>query len=441
MHLRTYTFTQARVGAYVGSVNTTATYSENVYHPKIISKAYERFEAKFGIRLKEYSVAEIDERLEHLPKPNDKGRLVHPLTKEQKEFVTNEQVVTQFNFSYWAERYAWFVHDPAMGGGMGRFEPWESQRVAMAKVAALQLEQWERAERGETTDGIRLVEHKGRQQGFTEKDCLYIMHRITRRQLQRGIAASVDDDKIQELYDRHKTIYDNLPWFLKPGIKYDTKAQDWQLEDTGGQILYQTATQKGGIGQGRQRDIGQFTEMSAWDQAAGWDTTRVQFELQFVPTLPQSKWTLFFTESTSMTRGDWWHGFTDRVRRKRVPGWTYLFVPYYAQEHKYTRTPPADWQPSELTKRHIRRVWDTSQEFLGRHVMLTKPQAYWYETEYEAAREARALNLFLTNRCATPEESFQHATRSAFEPELLDALRKATTQPGMYEVALEGVGL
>lgn len=411
-----------------------------IYHKRIIEQAIERFEAKFHKKLKRYTVAEVDERLADLPKPDAKGKLRRALTAEENDFVTNEQVMTQFSFEYWASRYAYFIHDPALGGGLKRFTPWESQRVAMDKVAELQLDQWERAERGHTTDGIRLVEHKGRQQGFTEKDCLYILHRVTRRSLQRGIAASVDDDKKQELYDRHKTIYDNLPWFLKPGIKYDVKAQDWQLTDTDSQILYQTATQKGGIGQGRQRDIGQFTEMSSWDLAAGWDTTRVQFELQFVPTLPQSKWTLFFTESTSRVRGDWWHDFTDRVRRNRVPGWTYLFVPYYAQDAKYTRTPPEGWQPSELTKRHIRRVWDTSPEFVKRHVMLTKDQAYWYESEYEAAREARALNLFLTNRCATPEESFQHATSSAFDTELLDALRKSTTNPGLYEIALERAG-
>ncbi len=265
-----------------------------------------------------------------------------------------------------------------------------------------------------------------------------MIHRLTRRAHQRGLAASIDDDKIQELYDRHKTLYDNLPWYLKPGIKYDVKSQDWQLLDTESQMLYQTATQKGGIGQGRQRDIGQFTELASWDQVTN---TAYQFELQFVPTLPQSKWTLFVAESTALTRGDWFHGFTDRLRRGRKPGWIYTFIPYYAMEKKYTRTPPEGWQPAELTKRHLRRVWDTSEEFLGRQVMLTKEQAYWYESEYESAREARALNFFLTNYCATPEESFQHATRGAFDTELLDALRKSTTNPGMYEIAFERAGL
>lgn len=408
-----------------------------MYHPKIIQDTRERFEAATGRKLIEYSVAQVDDYLQRIPVPNQKGRWPRPLTPEEQAFIFNEQVLTGFSFMYWAERYAWFVLDPIEGGGLGRFRPWESQRIAMEKLAKLQLEQWERATKGETTEGMRMVWHKGRQQGFTELGCLFMVHRMTRRQHQRGLSASVDDDKIQELYDRHKIIWENLPWFLKPQIKYDVKSQDWQLLDTDAQMLYQTSTQKGGIGQGRQRDIGQFTEMASWDQAAGWDTTRVQFELQFVPTLPQSKWTLFFTESTSLVRGDWWHDFCERTRRNRKPGWTYQFVPYYTEAKKYRRTPPFGWEPLEMTVKHMRHVWDTSVEFVGKNVMLSKEQAYWYESEHEAAREGRSLNLFLTNYPATPDESFQHATRSAFDTELLDELRKQTLAPGVYEAEFD----
>lgn len=410
-----------------------------MYAAKVIEAACERFEAKFETKLIRYTLPQIDEWLARLPKINDKGKLNRSLTKPELDFVTNEQVLTQYDFDYWARRYAWFIWDPAYGGGLNRFTPWDSQRIALDTIARVQLDQWERSARGETTDGIRYIVHKGRQQGITEWVCLLMVHRMTRRMHQRGLAASVDDDKVQELYDRHKLLYDNLPWFLKPGIKFDTKAQDWQLTDTESQMLYQTATQKGGIGQGRQRDIGQFTELASWDAAAGWDLTRQQFELQFVPTLPQSKWTMFVGESTSLVRGDWFNDFTDRVRRGRKPGWVYSFIPYYALEKKYTRTPPEDWQPNELTKRHIRRIWDTSPEFIGRNVMLTKEQAYWYESEYESSREGRSLNLFLTNYPITPEESFQHMARSAFDVELLDELRKGTRAPSMYETAFEGL--
>jgi hypothetical protein len=411
-----------------------------MYHPKVIEQACEKFEARYRRRLIRYSVAQVDEWQERLPKMRVDGKgLTRGVTKEEQDFITNEQVLTQFDFLYWASRYAYFVQDPVMGGGLNRYVPWESQDVAMKTLQRLQLDQWERAERGETTDGIRVVMHKGRQQGMTEMGVLLMVHRLTRRMHQRGLSASIDDDKIQELYDRHKTVYDHLAPYLKPALKYDVKSQDLQMEDTESQMLYQIATQKGGIGQGRQRDIAQFTELASWDSVAGWDTTRVQLELQFAPTLPQSVWTLFFGESTSLVRGDWFHDFCDRLRRDRKPGWTYQFIPYYAMQKKYTRTPPVGWEPSELAMRHARRVHETSGEFLGRSVMLNREQLYWYESEYEAAREAHALNLFLTNYCATPEESFQHATRSAFDTELLDFFRKHTVQPGMYDLEFDKV--
>ena len=51
----------------------------------------------------------------------------------------------------------------------------------------------------------------------------------------------------------------------------------------------------------------------------------------------------------------------------------------------------------------------------------------------EEYRTAGRLNYFLSNYCATPEESFQHSGESAFDPELLDELRLRTRPGDAYE--------
>ena len=123
------------------------------------------------------------------------------------------------------------------------------------------------------------------------------MHRLTTQRDRRALAASVDDDKIQEMYDRDKLIYDNLPWWLKPPIQYDTKAASITLGDVNSRILYQVSSQKSGIGVGRQIDIHHLTELSTWLNPSA-------VELDFFPTIPRSLATFGLEESTPYGRGN-----------------------------------------------------------------------------------------------------------------------------------------
>ena len=83
---------------------------------------------------------------------------------------------------------------------------------------------------------------------------------------------------------------------------------------------------------------------------------------------------------------------------------------------------------------HAQKVHDTSPEYVGRAVMLPRENLYWWETTRESYRKGDKLNFFLTNFSATPEESFQHSTQSAFSAEFLAELRDRT-RPGVpYEI-------
>jgi hypothetical protein len=157
-------------------------------------------------------------------------------------------------------------------------------------------------------------------------------------------------------------------------------------------------------------------------------------ELDFFPALPLGINTMCILESTANGMGGWWYDFTEDVRRGLQRRWHYIFAPWYIEPRKNRAHPPLDWNPSDMTMKHARKVYETSREYTGTDVLLEREQLYWYETERAAALRRGKLNLFLTNYCATPEESFQHTGNSQFSVETLERIRLGTIQPSYYEV-------
>jgi len=399
-----------------------------VYSERVTQANLEKLEAKLSLRLVRFEAAKVADLTAHLTalqKPN--GELKRPLSKEESAFIRNERILSQLDFSYWAERYCTIALDAVEGGGVGKLRMWESQRVLMARIAAQEEKGVDARARGETADGILVVDHKDRQVGHTMLARALLMHRLTTMKHTRGMAASVDEDKVQELYDRDKLIYTHLPWFIQPRLGFDVKAEHLYFEGLGCRLLYQQGKQQSGLGQGRQFDVSHVTEVASLPYPE-------MLEHDFFPALPQHPYTLCILESTAQGRGNYWHDFTERVRRGRTTRWIYVFVPYYAEKKKYRRSPPLDWSPSDLTLMHAKKVYATSKEFVGQDVLLSKETLYWYETTRQEYQDAGKLNLFLTNYAATPEESFQHTTISAFSVEVIEKLRLGTRRGRPYEV-------
>jgi len=332
--------------------------------------------------------------------------------------------MSMLDFLYWAERYCTIQQD---GGGICKLVPWESQCLLLDAMAKREAEMHERAIKGDSVDGVLVVGTKARQLGETALGRAACVHRLTTQHHRRAIAASVDEDKVQELYDRDKLIIDNLPWYLQPSLGYDEKRTHLYFGGLDSRVIYQVSSQKSGLGVGRQFDLGHLTELSTWINASA-------VELDFFPTLPQSLSTFCLLESTAFGRGNFWHDFTERVRHGYSARWTYVFIPWYAEVTKYHRTPPVDWKPAETTFKHIARVYETSPEFMGRNVQLTPAQAWWWESTRADYMKGNNLSFFLTNFCSTPEESFQHSGQSAFDPILLDSLRGGVQKGVPYEL-------
>lgn len=412
-----------------------------MYSQQVIDSAIGKYEKSAGHRLLYIENDARDGWREHLDKRLEasKGKvdeLDKSLTKEERLFIRNERVLTTLSFKYWCH-YATIQRD---GGGVTNFDkPWRSTELLMDFVARIEQEQHDAVARGEMTPyamagqpkpavpGILIAINKSRQQAATTSGRLITMHRLTRQPDRRALAASVDEDKIQEMYDRDKLVYDNLPWYLKPEILYDEKRGHIHFDKLNSRVLYQVSSQKSGIGVGRQIDIHHLTELSTWlnPQAV---------ELDFFPSIPRSLSTFGLEESTPYGRGNWWHRWTEKLRAGHSERWRYIYIPWYAELSKYRALPPPNWTPSDVALLHAQKVHDTSAQYVGETIMLPRENLYWWETTREEHRKSDNLNYFLTNYSATPEESFQHSGQSAFGAEFLAGLRDRANWPIPYEL-------
>src|SRR6266436_31060 len=95
------------------------------------------------------------------------------------------------------ERYGAIQQD---GGGVCKLKPWESQNLLLAAMAKREAEMHERAIKGDSVDGVLITGHKARQLGETALGRACCVHRLTTQHHRRAMAASVDEDKVQELY-------------------------------------------------------------------------------------------------------------------------------------------------------------------------------------------------------------------------------------------------
>jgi hypothetical protein len=285
----------------------------------------------------------------------------------------------------------------------------------------------DQAERGEPVDGILLLCHKARQLGATALARSLLMHRLTLDEHVRGMTASIDDEKIDNLALRDQRILKHLPWWLRPSKRYDTKGGHLVFDKLDNMLQYQTYTQTNGIGQGETFEIGHLTECASAANGPA-------IEHHYFPTIPQSPRALQLLETTAQGRGNWWHETVTKVLNGYARRWKICFIPWYAEESMYRAIPPVNWKPTEASLLVAQKIYDTSLTYLHRRVMLSKPQLYWYETTREEYARGGTLHLFLSNYPSTLEESFQHSTMSAFSPEVLEALRNQTREAIPYDI-------
>ena len=407
-----------------------------MYSPKVIAKRQAEVEQRLRLDLHRYTREESWAWAEHVGKHihnlakqrncDDADVPLSLLSQEERDFIRNEILLCSIDFDYWL-RYCNIIYDAAVGGGLHPLVPWGPQVILQNQISKMEEEQTEAYENGQSVNGLLIALHKARQLGATAFCRALLMHRLTTGEHILGVTASVDDDKILAIQERDNRIYDNLPVWLKPHKGYAEKGLHIWFDKLDSKLQYQTLVQKTGIAQGEQYALGHITE-AASDPYAGFFLTKDYF-----PAIPQAPWVLHIMETTAQGRDNWWRFFVEETR-KGYSRWKLVFIPWYAEPRKYRLTPPEGWTPNLESLKHAEMVWRTSTEYVGQQVMLPKDNLYWWEFSRAEALRNGTLNLFLTNFCATIDESFQHTTQSVFSPELIQFYRDGTSVPDAYEV-------
>lgn len=401
----------------------------NVYSRVIVEKKLRELAVK-GHKFERSSIDRSLSMKERFARIVDKGKLSRKLTKQEEEFMRSEIIVCRYDFRYWAERYGTIERDAQFGGGIGPIEFWESQERALELIGQREEQIQSDYTKLGYSGGIQAVWHKSRQLGATAIMRLISMHRMTMFKNMRCLAGSMDEEKVHLLYVKDKVVYDNLPFFLRPEIEFDVKDEHIALANLKSRLTYQKANVRSGVGVGGQFDISHLTEIALWDNPYA-----VKF--QFFPAIPKSPNTFVSLESTANGRGkgNFWFEFTESVRRKDrgFEQWLYIFTPCYIAS-KNRLPAPDDWRPGEEARRYAEMVENTSAEWVGHTIYPSREHLYWWETEYKQAEQDMTLHFFLTNHCATPEQSFQHVSNSALPIKVIEWMRSMSKNGMPYMI-------
>lgn len=398
-----------------------------------------------GIQLTRYDDGMVDEMTAHLVslvKSYDKDgkprEWVREPTQQEWDYITNERIMSKYDFRYFANRYANIRivrsdGSPVAVDRLGKYGFMRTQEALLSRVERDELAMYDAFDRGHSVLGLLYFVHKARQTGFTALVRIMEKQRVFFWPDTMALAASENLEMVQELYRRDKVLYDNMPWFIRPLIKYDTKDEQLEFDGINTVTLYHQGNQRGGLGTGKTISVAHLTECALWDRSAAnhYDNTRKILD-DLYPAIPRSLNTLYVMESTAMGIGGFWYDQVELIRGGSSR-FKLFFCPWYAADVKYAETPPIDWEPNDFVKHVAETVENTSFDYLGYTMRLTKEQMYWYQLTME--EHSGRLFTFFSNYPTTIEESFQNSGDCAFSYELLAEMHKGIGKlHGAYDI-------
>lgn len=397
-----------------------------MYSPRIIERSIERIEKMEGVKLKRYKIDSSVNMADDINNLYDESTKSYrrPLTKEEQDFIRNEQLMCSVDFMYWARRY---MRIKTKAPGPPRlYEPWESQILLHELMADLEDTTVERQ------DGIMICNLKARQLGMSTVYEGALSHRAFSTCGFTGMLAADEPEQSMYLFSMMERIYDNLPQFLKPAITYHVKNEHMSFGKLDSIIFVSHGNLKADMGRGKTPHAVHLSELEKWPNTD-------QIDSGLLVSLPRLPTTVAFFESTGEIRGSWWHGFCEDSIEKQNR-FTMFFVPWYAEPNTYIKPAPEDWTPDKVTTNHAELVERESPQWMrGKTVRLNRDQLYFWEfTRNEYARKGKT-GVFFCEYASSPREAFRSANSSIFTYEIIEFLRSKSSFPNGYEVIGPGI--
>ena len=390
-----------------------------MYSKKVINQKATAIESACPIKLKEYTVDEIDAWAEHfkaLVHPNSteqKPQYTRNLNEQEQLFVANELMMCKINFPYWATRYAFIKRDK---GGLCRFSFWESQEMLLETIGSME----------DQNIPVLIINLKARQVGSSTLSEAILTHKAIYSGGTTSLVASDEPNKSEFLFNMMERIYDNLPLYLRPHRKFRVKGSQLYFDVQDSLIDVDSGNKRvGGIGQGVTIHSGHLSELATW---ANTD----QITADFIPAVLSgaSSNSFVILESTANGKNGFWYESWKAAKRKEFYGFMPVFIPWWAIKEKYSTEPELGWEPSERIMKQAMQIK------AQKGIEITKKQMFWWDQTYQSYKVKDRLHEFFAEYASDDAEAFQLSGKTVFPTELLnDMLRVAKSQSlGLYEI-------
>jgi hypothetical protein len=406
-----------------------------VYSEKVTLKHLTTASRSLGRQLKRSSSKEIAIYCAHLNSLlNEDKQLKRPLTKDETEWIQNEQIVCTIDFPYWAANYA---RIKGKDGQVIPFIPNLAQRIMLAI--------WGEAEELEHAIMVQVL--KARQLGISTLSEMAIAHRTMFHSNVDAVVASSDPDKSRRMSNMMLFCWDRQPWWLMPAR---TKYKAGELVEFGGlnsAVSIQWGNQTTGIARGSTPTIAHLSEL------ADFENPKELVDASLLRAMHENPFTLLVLESTANGRDNWWHdkwNFAKNYWSKGVSRLRPVFLPWYVGTDLYPNEnwlkmhpAPEKYDPPEDIKDHaIRaeayvRANPLLSRYLGEQWTMPAEQKWFYEANRLEYKSNNDLNKWYQEMPADDLEAFQHKTSSIFDAEFQYELRNAC-KPPLVVLGLQG---
>lgn len=399
-----------------------------MYCQRLILEKLARFKAKYGWLPVEHSIEEIDRVNDHMKTlyfTDKKGDLVFDdsqLTKPLKRWIENERAMCAISFEYYLTRY----HFISAENRIFRFKFRGGQRVLFNVIQDLE-------DRGVSMEILLL---KARQGGFSTFVEALMTHRALFVPGVKCTIGSANDQKTYVMMGMMYTALENLPWWLPPQQTKDKRSGSALLEfaHVGSQIVIQSGSIRGGIGQGTTPTAIHLSEVCDYTNPLE------QIEEGLFKAVHSGPEILMILESTGNGNTGWWaeqwrdnKEFYFLGRARLYP----LFIPWFMTPELYPKKEwlekfkiPAGWNPNPSTLSTIAKceAFAHSSEALvrviGKNWKMSREQQWFWEFNYEDAKRRRTEKSWLRHMPCDDYDALIGENDSVFDMDTIENIRK-----------------
>lgn len=360
-----------------------------MYSRRIVLEKLARFKAHYGWTPVPHSIEQIDEinaYMQTLYKREKNGDLVFDdaqMTPRLKRWIQNERAMVALDCEYYLTRY----HYIAAENRVFRFAFRIGQKVLFDVLAELE----------EKNQAIEIQLLKARQGGYSTMIEGLMTHRALFQPGVKASVASADPQKTYVMMTMMYTAMENLPWWLPPRQTKDKRSGAAILEfaHVGSQIVIQSGSGRGGLGQGTTPTAIHLSEVSQFTDPLA------QIEEGLFKAVHSGPEILMILESTGEGDSGWWaeqwrtnKEFYFQGRSRLYP----LFIPWFMTPELYPKKQwiekypvPESWTANERTRATVAKCETYAHhtialtKALGPNWKMPRDQQWFWEFNFEDA--------------------------------------------------------